>query len=155
MQVVSVDEIEIGAITKADAKRAGYTSVAEVGAALPDEPERQLYRVVFKLITDPDPREALANDADLSADDIADIDARLDRLDRASKAGPWTRETLRLIAERPATRAPDLAESVGRETKAFKLDVRKLKNLGLTTSLKIGYQLSPRGQTFLNNATQQ
>ena len=29
-------------------------------------------------------------------------------------------------------RAPDLAASVGRETQPFKLDVRKLKNLGLT-----------------------
>lgn len=150
MEVVSVDEVEVDRITKADAKRAGYASVAEVCAALPDDLERHLYRVVFKLITEPDPRETLANDDELSDDDIADIEARLDRLDRASKAGSWTRRTLRLIEERPATRAPDLAESLGRETKAFKLDVRKLKNLGLTTSLKIGYQLSPRGHTYLN-----
>jgi hypothetical protein len=40
---------------------------------------------------------------------------------------------------------------VGRETKPFKLDVRKLKNLGLTISLKIGYELSPRGRAFLDS----
>jgi hypothetical protein len=39
---------------------------------------------------------------------------------------------------------------VGRETAPFKLDVRKLKNLGLTISLEVGYELSPRGQAFLD-----
>ena len=43
-------------------------------------------------------------------------------------------------------RAPDLAAQVGRETADFKKDVRKLKELGLTESLDIGYRLSPRGQ---------
>ena len=69
---------------------------------------------------------------------------------RAASAGPWTAATLALIKEHPARRAPDLAEMVGRETKPFKLDVRKLKNLGLTKSLKIGYELSPRGAAYLS-----
>ena len=55
-----------------------------------------------------------------------------------------------MIRERPATRAPDLAASVGRETQPFKLDVRKLKNLGLTISLRVGYELSPRGRAYLD-----
>jgi ribosomal protein S19E (S16A) len=46
-------------------------------------------------------------------------------------------------------RAPDLAASVGRETKPFKIGVRKLKELGLTESLPVGYRLSPRGRAFL------
>jgi hypothetical protein len=56
---------------------------------------------------------------------------------------------LRLIAERPAVRAPDLAASLGRETLAFKRDVRKLKELGLTRSLEVGYAISPRGRAYL------
>ena len=55
---------------------------------------------------------------------------------------------LGLIAERPATRAPDLAASLGRETAPFKADVRKLKELGLTESLEVGYRLSPRGRAY-------
>ena len=31
----------------------------------------------------------------------------------------------------------------------LKRDVRKLKNLGLTLSLRIGYRLSPRGHAYL------
>ena len=86
--------------------------------------------------------------ADVAA--IAEITKRLDRFDAASSHGAWTRTTLGLVPEHPARRAPDLAEMVGRETAPFKLDVRKLKNLGLTTSLKIGYELSPRGRAYLD-----
>jgi hypothetical protein len=32
---------------------------------------------------------------------------------------------------------------------ALKTDVRKLKALGLTLSLEVGYELSPRGRAFL------
>ena len=56
---------------------------------------------------------------------------------------------LRLIAERPGVRAPDLAAALGRETLPFKRDVRKLKELGLTNSLTVGYELSPRGRAYL------
>jgi hypothetical protein len=74
---------------------------------------------------------------------------RLARLDRASSHGSWTTEVLRAIAERPGVRAADLAASFGRETQPFKLDVRKLKNLGLTLSLEVGYRVSPRGEAYL------
>ena len=39
---------------------------------------------------------------------------------------------------------------MGRERLAFKADVRKLKNLGLTLSHEVGYSLSPRGQAYLD-----
>jgi hypothetical protein len=35
------------------------------------------------------------------------------------------------------------------ERQAFKLNVRKLKELGLTESLEVGYRLSPLGEAFL------
>ena len=85
----------------------------------------------------------------MSADDIADLTRRLARLDRASAYGRWTMDTLRVIEARPGVRAADLAAAFGRETEPFKLDVRKLKNLGLTLSLEVGYRLSPRGEAFL------
>ncbi|HEY0402430.1 MAG TPA: hypothetical protein VGD09_10460 [Blastococcus sp.] len=67
----------------------------------------------------------------------------------AARARPRTREILRLIADRPGVRAPDLAASLGRETLPFKRDVRKLKELGLTHSLEVGYEISPRGRAYL------
>ena len=95
------------------------------------------------------PRIALRSKSRLSAVDRDDLIARLDRMDASSPRGPWTRPVLELIADRPAVRAPDLAESMGRDTLTFKRDVRKLKELGLTESLDVGYRISPRGRALL------
>ena len=65
------------------------------------------------------------------------------------KGKPWTRETLRLIAKHPRIAASKLAAKVERETLPFKVDVRKLKKLGLTQSFEVGYEISPRGRAFL------
>ena len=101
----------------------------------------------------PDPRVALRERADLSGDERDQIAARLARMDARSTHGPWTGETLALIAEKPATLAADLAAEMGRERLPFKADVRKLKELGLTESLEKGYRLSPRGRAFLEGAS--
>lgn len=153
IEVLSVKPVSNSKVTKADAKRAGYKSPDEVLAQVRTDDGRTMYRVEFRLLDEPDPREELANSADLDAEELAAISDRLTRLDAASSSGPWTGTTLRLIAEHPGRRAPDLAEMVDRETKPFKLDVRKLKNLGLTKSLKIGYELSPRGAAYLDSTT--
>jgi len=153
IEVISVEVVEPESISDADAARAGHTSVDEIRSQLRGEPDWSVYRVEFRPLDEPDPREVLANSTDLDEEDIADIDTRLDRLDRVSKHGPWTRQYLRLIKDRPEVRAPDLAASVGRETQPFKLDVRKLKNLGLTISLNPGYRLSPRGTAYVAATT--
>ena len=148
---IVVDEIEIVTadnITDADALAAGFASRSEVYAALPDPIGRDLYRISFHLASGPDERAELAASAGLTEPDVAEIGRRLDRLDRSSTHGPWTRAVLKAIADRPATRAGDLADEFGRERISFKTDVRKLKNLGLTNSLGIGYELSPRGVAF-------
>jgi hypothetical protein len=66
--------------------------------------------------------------------------------------GPWAMSYLQAIAEQPGVRAPDLAAGFGMDTHAFKLRVRRLKELGLTESLRIGYRLSPRGRAFLRSS---
>jgi hypothetical protein len=149
LDVSAVDVVDPAAVTDAEAEAAGFPDAEALRADLPGDPAHPTFRIAFSLSSAPDPRAALAADDALDGDDLADITRRLDRLDRASSHGPWTRETLALIAERPAVRAPDLAAAVGRERDPFKLDVRKLKNLGLTESLAVGYRLSPRGQAYL------
>lgn len=147
--VDEVTEIAPSRIRKADALAAGYTSVAEAVADLRGTPGDPVFLLRLHPASDEDPRSALANDADLSTEDVEAITARLERLDNASKHGPWTEETLAIIRKRPAVRAGDLADELGREMLPFKVDVRKLKNLGLTLSLEVGYRLSPRGEAYL------
>jgi hypothetical protein len=141
----SVDRVDD--ITPADARRAGFPDPAAAWAMLRGR-DGDLYRIAFRL-AGPDPRIALRENAALTQADRADIAARLARLDRASSHGPWTEATLRAIADAPGTRAADLAERFGRERLPFKADVRKLKALGLTESLEVGYRLSPRGRAYL------
>jgi len=147
--VDAIDVVDPERITLADAKRAGFSSRAELLGELRGPADLPTYRIRFHPAAHADPRTALAADGALSPADVDEIARRLERLDRASSHGSWTHEVLRTIAARPAVRAADLAAGFGRETQPFKLDVRKLKNLGLTVSLDVGYRLSPRGEAYL------
>lgn len=149
LAIDDVQTVAARAITPEDARRAGYPSVAALLRELPGEPGLPIYRIAFHLHDGPDERDELAHASELTPSDIAAITTRLDRLDKASAIGPWTRQTLELIAAHPERRAPDLAAMVGRERDPFKLDVRKLKNLGLTISFPVGYRVSPRGEAYL------
>ncbi|MGH3655023.1 MAG: hypothetical protein ACRDUA_00035 [Micromonosporaceae bacterium] len=150
--IVQVDAVDIVAesdVTAAEATAAGYGSVAELLASLRGDPERPLYRIRFHRVDEPDPRAELAASAELTDSDVAAVDRRLDRMDSFSSYGPWTAATLAAIAERPGVVAAELATSLERDTLPFKRDVRKLKELGLTISLAVGYRLSPRGAAYL------
>jgi hypothetical protein len=149
LAIDSVDVVDVGDITEDEARRAGYRDGAELLEELSRHPDGTLYRIAFHH-AGADPRIALREAADVPDDELARIRTRLARLDRASRHGPWTEAALRLIAAHPAVRAADLAASLGRETQPFKTDVRKLKQLGLTESLDVGYRLSPRGRTVLS-----
>ncbi|WP_426571247.1 hypothetical protein [Aquihabitans sp. McL0605] len=152
---LAIDRVEVvdaAKITRADARRAGFDDADAVRTHLgtdPDpDPDRQAYRVRFHLLGD-DPRIALRADDHLSADDRALLDRKLAGLDQRSPTGPWTTATLAVIRDHPAVVSTDLAERLGDERPRFKLRVRRLKALGLTESLEVGYRLSPRGATYL------
>lgn len=149
--VVRVDAVAVvdpAAITDEEAVAAGWLDAERLRRQLDKVTDGETYRVTLGW-AGPDPRVALRESADLTDDDVAAIDAKLERLDRASSHGPWTMATLDVIRRRPRTRAPDLAEEMGRERDPFKIDVRKLKNLGLTRSFDVGYEVSPRGTAYL------
>ncbi|MGH3985082.1 MAG: hypothetical protein ACRDST_20945 [Pseudonocardiaceae bacterium] len=148
--VDSVDVLEESKLTDTDARSAGYPERVALLTALDSKGDGDIHRIELHL-AGPDPRIALRERAELTADEVTEIQNRLSRIDHRSSCGPWTQETLRMIAEQPGVRAPDLASSLGRETAPFKIDVRKLKELGLTESLTVGYRLSPRGRAFLDH----
>lgn len=143
VEVRAVDRV--AAVTEEDAVRAGYDSAAAARADIPGDAGNPLFRVEV-VYAGADPRIALRAEDALDERDRAALAAKLDRMDRSSRRGPWTRAVLALIAARPATRAADLfAEAGYPDLLSFKRDVRRLKDLGLTESLEVGYRLSPRG----------
>jgi hypothetical protein len=149
IEVTELAEVRADGIGEGDARRAGFGAVAGLMAMLGNYPDRPIFRIGLRH-AGADPRIALREDADVSDAALAAILARLARMDAASD-GPWTHATLRLIARRPATLAARLAADLGIEPARFKPRVRRLKALGLTESLEVGYRLSLRGEALLRN----
>jgi len=143
--LTAVGQLQIGAVTRVaperitteDARKAGYPSREALVADLAAREDGDVYRVEIAGLRS-DPRIALRE----ARPDAAELDALQERLRRldARAASAWTRRTLEIVAERPAVRAGDLARN---------RNVRKLKGLGLTESLEVGYRLSPRGESLL------
>ena len=148
LSITSVDEVALTRISEADARRAGYTSREALLVELQARDQGKVYRIELGALR-VDPRVALRQSASLSEAECAGIARRLRRLDDRSPHGSWTRATLDLIRSRPGVRAGDLCRLVGLDLQPFKLNVRKLKTLGLTESLEVGYRLSPRGISFM------
>ena len=148
LRIDSLNVIDPESLTQSAAQQAGYDSLQELVEALQGHSERPIYRIDFHL-EGPDPRIALREQADLSDEDVQKLRDKLARFDKSSPSGAWTHQVLQLIRDHPATLAAVLAKRLGRETASFKNDVRKLKELGLTESLDIGYRLSPRGARYL------
>ncbi|GAA5166748.1 hypothetical protein [Ornithinimicrobium tianjinense] len=149
VEVTDVQQVTLSSLRAEDARRAGASSLSALKEGLSAKADRPVFRVQLRY-AGADPREALREKVPDEAE-IGEILAWLDRLDAASKHGPWTRATLAIIDRSPEVRAPELAAELGRETLEWKADVRKLKEKGLTESLAIGYRLSPRGEAVLDH----
>ncbi len=147
--VIEVDAIEMipfHAITKRDITLAGASSRdalrARAAHAGPIDDDTLVYRIEFHVVG-AKPTEVAAPFDD---EHVAVVIAKLDAMDARSKAGAWTRATLRLIGEHEGMVSTELAAQIQRPRMEFKADVRKLKALGLTESLETGYRLTPLGR---------
>ena len=152
LEVDEVTRVTVSGIGEDDAQRAGFASRAALVEYLqelgPLDEDTEVFRVVLHYGGDGD-RVPAALETTVSDEEAARIAAKLARMDGEA---PWTMKTLRLIARRPRVAASQLAASLGRETAPFKVDVRKLKKLGLTQSFEVGYEISPRGRAYLARA---
>lgn len=148
VEVTSIAPADQQQLTERDAADAGFDSVAELIKWCSAKGQGDLYRVGI-VLTGPDPRVALRGADELDSGDVAALNTKLDRMDRAAEQ-PWTRKTLRQIQRLPGVVSTELAAEDGQERHAYKLRVRRLKALGLTESLERGYRLSPRGVAYLS-----
>ncbi|WP_447753905.1 hypothetical protein [Sphingopyxis fribergensis] len=147
LAIDSVIPCEAGEIGDRDAMAAGFERRDDLLAELAQRSEGDLYRIAFRF-AGADPRIALRDEDDLSIAEIDAITARLARLDgRADRA--WTTAVLQWIADHEGLAAREIAAALAIEKAVLKPNIRKLKDLGLTESLAVGYRLSPRGATIL------
>lgn len=151
VEVNSVDSVKLADITEPDAREGGFASRDELLAYMapvakkPLTPATPIFRVGFMHGGDGD-RVAIALETELTLEALADLGERVERLERD---GRWVRKVMELIGKHPRVAASQLAKKLERETEPFKIDVRKLKKLGLTQSFEVGYEISPRGQRYL------
>ncbi|MBN9235670.1 MULTISPECIES: hypothetical protein [Phyllobacteriaceae] len=146
VRISAVEPVAERDLTDADAKAAGFVDRAGLLVDLRSDGDRMLYRIALDGI-EPDQRVALRGEAEVSEEEWHDLAARFERWDR-TKPGYFP-SILQAIGTGPGTPAAELAQAAGAEKLKFKQDVRKLKELGLTESLEIGYRLSPRGEAVL------
>lgn len=147
LEIDAVEEIALKDITDADAKRSGFPSKDALLAELAKH-KGQLYRIRLHYGGE-DPRIALREDADMDAATIEMIRKKLQGLDARSIYGAWTKRVLGYIDRHPQEKAADMSIALNVDKEWLKVQVRKLKELGLTESLSPGYRLSPRGETML------
>ena len=138
IRVTEVSRVCVAAIADEDARRAGFTDARALAAFLKVGHDTDVTRVGFELADEQD----LGRPPDLGLEDVL---GRLSATDRRS-ASPWTGRVLALIGNYPGRRAGDLAPTMGWELPKFKANVRKLKALGLTKSLEVGYRLTDLGE---------
>ncbi len=146
--VDKIHETRLDDVTAALAQRCGFPSLVDLLKTAKHGPGERVFVIDFhydgKTSARPKPETGA-----VSAEELAELVQRLEAMDRRSKIGAWTLATLRAIEARPGVLAAKLARSLGRPRDEFKRDVRKLKNLGLTFSLEIGYRLTPKGEALL------
>ncbi|MFT3899918.1 MAG: ASCH domain-containing protein [Gordonia sp. (in: high G+C Gram-positive bacteria)] len=143
--VTRVDDVD--GISDEQARAAGMADADTLRAALAKSRRgAHVYRVDLVWVSE-DPRVELRNTLPDDAE-CAQIATRLGRLDRRA-TGPWTRDILEWIRDNPRVVSTRLAEQRGVDRAAMKVDIRKLKALGLTISHDVGYQVSPRGEAYL------
>lgn len=153
LEVDAVSQIAVREITENDAKSSGFTTLKELSEYLQSARAEEkltsaskVWRVTLHHGGDGD-RVEIALATELTKDDVNVIKAKLAKMDERE---PWTKKTLAIIEKNPRIAASQLAKKLGRETLEFKVDVRKLKKLGLTQSFEVGYEISPRGRAFLD-----
>lgn len=150
LKIGRIDPIKVKDVTQKDARRAGFKDRQEFLAWLDTMKPGELCRIEIGYLGE-DPRVALRNKGKLSKAELAEIDARLDALDSRADIGPWTTKFLDKIEKNPSRLAEELGRELGLDKHPFKSRVRKLKAMGLTESLEVGYRLSPRGKAVLKH----
>ena len=146
--VERIREGSLDDITATLARRCGFASVVDALKTAKHGAGERVFIIDFHYDGKAGARAKPATGA-VGVEELLALAERLDAMDRRSRSGAWTQATLRAIAAKPAVRAASLARALGRPRDEFKRDVRKLKNLGLTSSLETGYRRTATGEALL------
>lgn len=147
IKILDIELVERAAITSDASRQAGFDSLDALWAALRSDRD-PVYKIQLKFHGE-DPLISLRNQTSFSPAQLEALQAKLKKMDNTSRSGAWTLQVLQAIDQHPRVRAADLAAMLTMEKYKLKINIRKLKNLGLTISEPTGYTISPRGSYYL------
>ncbi len=149
VKIIDIKPVDETSLNKADAIAAGYNSLEELIVTLDSIKEGTIYKIKVRYHGE-DPRIKLRSQTELTDEYFIQLKEKLSKLDRFSAHGDWTKTVLKAIQKHPQKVSTFIAEKTGFDKPWLKLNIRKLKNLGLTISHEVGYDLSPLGKVFLD-----
>ncbi len=149
IEIGNIETVNETDITEQEAIQAGFTDKEQLLKSFTHNSTGTIFKIAVRYHSG-DPRIKLREQTELSEQEFADLKKKLERLDNYSKQGHWTNKVLLTIKDNPNLHAIGIAELTGFEKEWLKLNIRKLKNLGLTISYNVGYELSPLGKECLN-----
>ena len=148
IRIENVEQITAGKISKKDLLLSGYKDLNKLLIQLKAKTSDPIYKIKVCYHGE-DPRIAMRNRSTITDTEFQEIKTKLDRMDNRSASGPWTIKVLHLIDKHPHQRAQFLADTLNADKDKLKINIRKLKNMGLTQSHEIGYTISAFGKQFL------
>ncbi|WP_439489954.1 ASCH domain-containing protein [Algoriphagus sp.] len=148
VEIRKIETVNENDITDKDALNAGFADNNQLLKSFPHNSTGTIFKISLSYHS-ADPRIKLREQTQLSELQFTELKKKLERLDNQSKQGHWTKKVLLTIKDNPNLHAIGIAKLTGFEKEWLKLNIRKLKNLGLTISHTVGYELSPLGKTFV------
>ncbi|HLT41339.1 hypothetical protein [Sphingobacterium hotanense] len=142
IQVVDEDDI-----SEQDALHAGFSDKKQLLKSFFHSSNGTIFKISVCYHSE-DPRIELREQTGLTVQQFAVLQRKLERLDHHSSKGPWTNNVLSTIRDNPSLHAAGIAKLTGFEKDWLKINIRKLKNLGLTISHNVGYEVSPLGRAY-------
>ncbi|WP_294269420.1 hypothetical protein [uncultured Chryseobacterium sp.] len=153
LKIDSNETVHEDHITDDEALQAGFTNKKQLLKSFHHNHSGEIFKIALHYHAE-DPRIKLREQAELSDQQFEDISRKLERLDQYCKNGQWTKQVLVSIKDHPHLPAAGIANLTGFEKEWLKLNIRKLKNMGLTISHTVGYEISPLGSEYLKKLTE-
>lgn len=135
-------------INEIDAQKAGFINLESLLKSIYSEDAGKIYKIHVRFLKE-DKASKPKEKSSLSQGEIDMLKAKLLQMDKYARHGFWTKDILTSIKDNPKLSLTQLSEKTGKTKEWLNLNIRKLKNLGLTVSLDPGFDLSPTGKLLM------
>ncbi len=150
IEITDIATIKETHINDIDAKKAGFINLDSLLKSLHSEEEARIFKMHIRNYIEL-ARPKATEKSSLSKGDINKLKAKLTQFDKYSRSGAWTNNILKTLHENPKATSTELSLKTGKTREWLQLNIRKLKNLGLTVNHDPGYELTKIGKMLMEH----